>query len=224
MKDPIQGGYIYLAKSLLESDLWFCSSNTIKVGIYLLLSANFADDERKHIKRGECWKTLGIISEDCNITVKAVRCALDRLKSIDFIQSRGAYRGARSGQCITICNYSKFQDIDNYRGAGQGHQKGHKKGQAKGQHYNESNEENEEDIYRAFDHLSITVTEFERLVGEGYTKEKIDDILDSIENFAANKKYKSLVLTARNWLKSDKKKTDAQIDELNLDSPEWDTP
>jgi len=144
MKDPIEGGYIYLAKSLLDSDIWFCSSNTIKVAIYLLLSATFSDNERKNLKRGQCWKTLGIISEDCNISIKAVRCALDRLRSINFIQSQGAHKGARSGQRITICNYSKFQDVHNYGGAGQGHNKGHSKGQAKGQHYNEGNEEKEE--------------------------------------------------------------------------------
>lgn len=144
MKAPIEGGYIYLAKSLLDSDIWFCSSNTIKVAIYLLLSATFSDNERKNLKRGQCWKTLGIISEDCNISIKAVRCALDRLKNIDFIQSQGAHKGARSGQRLTICNYSKFQDVHNYGGAGQGHGKGHSKGQAKGQHYNEGNEGNEE--------------------------------------------------------------------------------
>ena len=63
-----------------------------------------------------------------------------------------------------------------------------------------------ESIYRQFKHLSLTEKEFERLIGEGYNKESIDEILDRIENFANNKKYTSLILTARNWLKKEKPK------------------
>lgn len=70
----------------------------------------------------------------------------------------------------------------------------------------EKEEEKEEEVYRRFDHLSITQNEFKRLISEGYSKRSIDDILDRVENAAGNKKYKSLILTARNWLKNDKSK------------------
>ena len=63
-----------------------------------------------------------------------------------------------------------------------------------------------ESIYRQFKHLSLTEKEFEKLIIEGYNKENIDEILDRIENFANNKKYTSLILTARNWLKKEKPK------------------
>jgi len=55
-------------------------------------------------------------------------------------------------------------------------------------------------VYRSFDHLSLSQTDFEKLV-QVYTKNDIDDILDQIENNAMNKKYTSLYTTARNWLK-----------------------
>jgi ASC-1-like (ASCH) protein len=60
-------------------------------------------------------------------------------------------------------------------------------------------------IYRSFDHLSLSQEEFEKLV-EVYTKNDIDDILDQIENNAMNKKYTSLYLTTKNWLKRNEPK------------------
>ena len=69
----------------------------------------------------------------------------------------------------------------------------------------EKKEKNEkENIYRAFKHLSITEKQFNKLISDGYTKENVDEILDRIENFSGNKKYNSLNLTARNWLKNKK--------------------
>jgi hypothetical protein len=58
----------------------------------------------------------------------------------------------------------------------------------------------EKDIYRSFAHLSMSLTEFNKLELE-YTKQQIDGVIDAIQNFANNKKYKSLYLTAKNWLK-----------------------
>jgi len=62
----------------------------------------------------------------------------------------------------------------------------------------------DKDIYRAFAHLKLSTLEFNNLVKAGNSKELIDDILDRIENFAGNKKYKSLYMTCLNWIKTDK--------------------
>jgi hypothetical protein len=61
------------------------------------------------------------------------------------------------------------------------------------------NDNNKENIYRAFKHLSISVDEFNKLCID-YTKQQVDDILDQIENYSQNKKFSSLYLTAKNWL------------------------
>lgn len=59
--------------------------------------------------------------------------------------------------------------------------------------------------YRVINHLKLENEEFEKLLELGYSKIQIDEILDSIENFKDNKKYKSLFLTAKNWLKNEQK-------------------
>jgi hypothetical protein len=60
----------------------------------------------------------------------------------------------------------------------------------------------EQEVYRKFAHLSMSNTDFDKLELL-YHKSDIDNILDKIENYAKNKSYVSLYLTAFNWLKRD---------------------
>ena len=64
------------------------------------------------------------------------------------------------------------------------------------------NEKKEKEVYVCFDHLSITKAECIKL-NENYTKKQIYAILEAIQNYKPNKKYTSLYLTAKNWLKKE---------------------
>lgn len=70
-------------------------------------------------------------------------------------------------------------------------------------------------VYRAFAHLSLTISDYEKLEAE-YDKRTIDMVLDSIENYKQNKNYKSLYLTAKKWLSKELKKKSI------IESDEWD--
>lgn len=69
--------------------------------------------------------------------------------------------------------------------------------------------ESKVNVYREFDHLLLSQTDFDRL-NVDYDKKTIDKVLDNIYNFKLNKKYKSLYLTAKNWLEKEPKKNTTQ--------------
>jgi hypothetical protein len=67
---------------------------------------------------------------------------------------------------------------------------------------NDNNNVNES-LYRKINHLSITQTDAKKLITL-YGKDNLDNILDQIENYNKNKKYKNLFITAKNWLNKQK--------------------
>lgn len=79
------------------------------------------------------------------------------------------------------------------------------------------NNKTNKQIYRSFAHLSLSITDYEKLEAE-YDKRTIDMVLDSIENYKKNNTYKSLYLTAKKWLSKElKKKSIIESDEWEQD-------
>ncbi len=68
----------------------------------------------------------------------------------------------------------------------------------------------DKDIYKSFAHLSISVDQFNKL-NKDYSQDQINSVLEAIENFKQNTKYKSLYLTAKNWLKKEPKKIEDKL-------------
>lgn len=60
------------------------------------------------------------------------------------------------------------------------------------------------DIYKSFNHLSITISDFEKLKND-FSEIEILDCFEKIENYKQNTKYTSLYLTAKQWLQKQKK-------------------
>jgi hypothetical protein len=75
------------------------------------------------------------------------------------------------------------------------------KGDVKPQRIEEDSKEEDSKVnYRSFAHLKLSFLEFDKLKAAGYSQIQIDNILNQIENYAKNKNYKNLYLTAINWL------------------------
>jgi hypothetical protein len=65
-------------------------------------------------------------------------------------------------------------------------------------------------IHTSFAHLKISFDEFNNLLDLGYSEIEIKNIFEKIENYKKNTNYKSLFLTAKNWLKLEKEKSCAK--------------
>lgn len=67
----------------------------------------------------------------------------------------------------------------------------------------DGNENFDNDVYLKFDHLKITKSENEKILKRGYSQNQIDKVYLKIQNYRDNKKYKSLYLTALDWIERD---------------------
>lgn len=72
-------------------------------------------------------------------------------------------------------------------------------------------------IYRSFDHLFLTIDDYNKLL-EFWSKENVEMVLDSIQNYKKNKNYKSLYLTARSWLRDTPKRSQKNSEDSLLDN------
>ena len=140
-------GWIKLHRDLLDSKLWSCSDATFRVAVYLLLSANHSTRWHRRIKieKGQCVRSLSMISEACSLSRKAVRYAIETLKGDNFIEIDEPF-GAQQGHRITVCKYDTYQtseDVKGTEGSNEGNNAGNNEGNTNKKGKNEKNEKNQ---------------------------------------------------------------------------------
>lgn len=120
----ISGGFVILARALLESDLWREGPDALRVFIYLLMEARYSRTPSRFpgftVKRGEVLTSLASIAEDCEYIHRGhpvrwsrtkVHRLLGKLKQSDRITiKRDTY-----GTHVSIINYDIYQNPKRYQ-------------------------------------------------------------------------------------------------------------
>lgn len=112
-EDEKHGGWIKLHTKILNWE-WYGDANTFRVFLHLLLTANFKPKRWKGIEVGRGQLIIGRkqLAEDCGISEKNVRTALEHLKATNEL----AIKPFSFCSLVTIKNYEKYQQTGQQSG------------------------------------------------------------------------------------------------------------
>ena len=211
-------GWIKIHRRLLDWE-WYDDNNVVRVFLHLLLTANFETKRWRGIviERGQLIISINELANETNLTPKQTRTALDKLKSTNEIDTKGANKYT----LITICKYDIYQGCEDAEGQTKGEQRANKRQtdgnqRATTKEYKEYKNERTEEItdcadaqpktkkatkkkYGEFENVLLTDEEAQKLHNEFG-----NDALAIVQNFSDLKamkgyKYKSDYLAIRKW-------------------------
>ena len=207
-------GWIKLHRQIQDNPLYFSEPFTRSCAwIDLLLLANHKD--AFFYKRGvKVDVKIGQVGYDIESLSKRWQWSRGKVERfIKHLENEQQVVRQKSNvtTLISIVKYKEYQSDGNANSKASSKADGQQTVKQTDTNKNVKNENNE-NTYRKFAHLSLSISEFEKLEAE-YDKRTIDMVLDSIENYKDNKKYKSLYLTAKKWLTKElKKKSIIEVD------------
>ena len=139
-------GYILISKGIIDSDIWHKPPMYLKVWLYLLIKAMYANDG--HLKRGQLFVSIPEIIEACSYfkgfekvtpSKKEVYAVIEYLRRTDEGDNEGDMKvpmivttKVTHGMLVTICNYNKYQDPKSYEGNNEGNSERDMKGNTHG--------------------------------------------------------------------------------------------
>ena len=105
-------GFIKLHKQLTRWE-WYKDSNTMRVFIHCLLSANFRDSKVSgtNVLRGQLLAGREVLADELGLSISNVRTSLKKLQSTGEL----SITSNRRGTIITVKNYDSYQIEDTPR-------------------------------------------------------------------------------------------------------------
>lgn len=100
-------GWIKIYRSLLDWE-WFDDAETVKLFIYLLLSANYEDKKWRGmvVERGQYVVGIEALAKRLKTTRQKIRTRLEKMEKYGTIRTATTNRFT----IVTICNYESYQD------------------------------------------------------------------------------------------------------------------
>lgn len=194
-------GWIKLHRALSDWE-WYDDHNATRLLVHLLISVNYEDKKWKGIviPKGSIICSWSNLADAVGFTEMQCRTAMKKLEQSGEVTRKVTNKY----QLVSLVKWEKFQlDCNDVTDKPSAKQQTDNRQITTTKEYKERKERKE--VYRSFAHLSISIEEKDKILADGYTQKQLDDILDGIENFTGNKKYKSLYLTAKNWIKKEPK-------------------
>jgi hypothetical protein len=138
----VEGGYILLARKILDSEIMSKPPLHFKLWGWMLLQAKF--NKNSGLERGQFKTSIKEMQEAMtyNVGYRKQRPSIKKIRGVYESLTKGSMIGTMKvtgGLVITILNYCEYQDPKNY----EGHSEGVHEGKSRGTSYNKKNDKNE---------------------------------------------------------------------------------